>query len=69
MDVSCLHLVYRLTRLRLVKSWEFHVTESDRNLWRVQSMAAPLVGSEAMKGWVEAGKAVPWEGMHGMEKL
>jgi hypothetical protein len=44
-------------------SWEFHVTESDRNLWRIQSLVPPLVGSEEMKLWVEAGKGVPWEGM------
>jgi hypothetical protein len=49
-----------LTRLN---SWEFHVTESDKDLWRVQSLIPPLVGSEAMKGWVEAGKGIPWEGM------
>ncbi|KAE9364947.1 hypothetical protein N431DRAFT_386903 [Stipitochalara longipes BDJ] len=47
-------------------TWEFHVTESDKNLWRIQSLVPPLVGSEAMKGWVKAGKGVPWEGM---EKL
>jgi hypothetical protein len=46
--------------------WEFHITESNRDYWRVQSLVPPEVGSEALKTWVEAGKGVPWEGM---EKL
>lgn len=36
--------------------------ESDRDLWRVQSIVPPLVGSEAMQSWGEAGKGIPWEG-------
>ncbi|PMD57885.1 uncharacterized protein K444DRAFT_533075 [Hyaloscypha bicolor E] len=44
-------------------TWEFHVTESDKKLWRIQSLVPPLLGSEEMKLWVEAGKGVPWEGM------
>lgn len=51
---------------RYLVSWEFHITESNRDYWRVQSLVPPEVGSEALKAWVEAGKAVPWEGM---EKL
>lgn len=46
--------------------WEFHITESNRDYWRIQSLVPPEVGSEALKTWAEAGKAVPWEGM---EKL
>jgi hypothetical protein len=49
--------------LTVLNSWEFHVTESDKDLWRIQSLIPPSVGSEAMKSWVEAGKGVPWEGM------
>lgn len=37
-----------------------------RMRWRIQSLVPPEAGSEALKTWVEAGKAVPWEGM---EKL
>ncbi|KAN0089035.1 putative oxalocrotonate tautomerase [Hyaloscypha variabilis] len=47
-------------------TWEFHVTASNVNWWRIQSLIPPPVGSEALKTWVEAGKAIPWEGM---EKL
>ncbi|KAH7311833.1 putative oxalocrotonate tautomerase [Rhexocercosporidium sp. MPI-PUGE-AT-0058] len=43
-------------------TWEFSVTESRRELWRIQSLVPPLVGSEPMKSWMEAGKALPWEG-------
>ncbi|KUJ09473.1 uncharacterized protein LY89DRAFT_724452 [Mollisia scopiformis] len=42
-------------------TWEFSVTESDRDLWRVQSIVPPAVGSQAMKTWVAAGKGIPWE--------
>ncbi|KAG4438456.1 hypothetical protein IFR05_006066 [Cadophora sp. M221] len=42
-------------------TWEFSVTESRRELWRIQSLVPPLVGSEAMKLWMETGKAVPLE--------
>ncbi|CZT52483.1 uncharacterized protein RSE6_13824 [Rhynchosporium secalis] len=43
-------------------TWEFSVTESRRELWRVQSLVPPPVGSEEMKTWDEAGKGVPWKG-------
>jgi hypothetical protein len=43
--------------------WEFHVTESNRDLWRVQSLVAPPQGSEAMQSWREAGKGISWNGM------
>ncbi len=38
------------------------MTESRKELWRVQSLVPPRVGSEAMDSWREAGRAVPWEG-------
>lgn len=47
-------------------SWEYSVTESRRELWRIQSLVPPLVGSKEMEIWEKAGKGVPWEGM---EKL
>ncbi|KAF8860247.1 hypothetical protein BDZ45DRAFT_779965 [Acephala macrosclerotiorum] len=42
-------------------TWEFNVAETDRDLWRVQSIVPPAIGSEALKTWDAAGKGVPWE--------
>ncbi|KAH8889327.1 hypothetical protein GQ53DRAFT_843007 [Thozetella sp. PMI_491] len=41
--------------------WEFHVDETSKNMWRVQGLRAPEVGSEPFKLWVQENKAVPWE--------
>ncbi|KAL2062508.1 hypothetical protein VTL71DRAFT_6774 [Oculimacula yallundae] len=41
-------------------TWEFSVTESRKELWRIQSLIPPEVGSEAMKTWIDSGKALPW---------
>ncbi|CZR63112.1 uncharacterized protein PAC_13009 [Phialocephala subalpina] len=42
-------------------TWEFNVVETDRHLWRVQSIVPPPIGSEALKTWETAGKGIPWE--------
>ena len=49
--------------IRAINRWEFSVTESRRELWRIQSIDPPLVGSKEMKLWIDAGKAIPWEGV------
>ncbi|KAI8942076.1 hypothetical protein NX059_000175 [Plenodomus lindquistii] len=41
--------------------WEFHVDETERNLWKVQGLHAPPFKSEAEKVWVKQNKATPWE--------
>ncbi|OIW33900.1 hypothetical protein CONLIGDRAFT_677640 [Coniochaeta ligniaria NRRL 30616] len=41
--------------------WEYHVDETPTDFWRVQGLKPPPYGSEGMKVWVEANKAVPWE--------
>lgn len=35
--------------------------ESSRDLWRIQSLVPPGIGTEALKTWAEAGKGIPWE--------
>jgi len=41
--------------------WEYNVTESNRDLWRLQSLVPPPVGSAAHTLWKEEGKAVPYK--------
>jgi hypothetical protein len=41
--------------------WELHIYETPRDLWRVQGLDAPALGSEAEKEWVRLNKAVPYE--------
>ncbi len=41
--------------------WEFHVDETSKELWRIQGLRAPPVGSEPFKLWVKENKAIPWE--------
>jgi len=43
--------------------WELHAAQTERELWRVQGLRAPAVGSEAENVWRETGRPVPWEGM------
>ncbi|KAK0105517.1 hypothetical protein ONS95_004122 [Cadophora gregata] len=42
-------------------TWEVSVTESRRELWRIQGLVPPPQGSEGMRVWMEGEKAVPWE--------
>ncbi|OAL53557.1 hypothetical protein IQ07DRAFT_502296 [Pyrenochaeta sp. DS3sAY3a] len=42
-------------------SWEFHIDETERRLWKVQGLFAPPFGSEEEKIWVKENRAVPWE--------
>lgn len=47
--------------LRLIGiRWEYHVTQSERTLWRLQGLVPPALDSDAMKLWTEEGKAVPY---------
>jgi hypothetical protein len=40
--------------------WEYHIEESNRDLWRVQGLVPPPLGSEGFKLWEREGRAVPW---------
>ncbi|KAF2020252.1 hypothetical protein BU24DRAFT_459848 [Aaosphaeria arxii CBS 175.79] len=42
-------------------TWEFHVNETERRLWKIHGLFPPPFGSEAEKVWVEQNKATPWE--------
>ncbi|KAF4627957.1 hypothetical protein G7Y89_g10199 [Cudoniella acicularis] len=40
--------------------WEFNILETDRKLWRVQSIEPPPLNSDAMKVWDREQKGVEW---------
>ncbi len=41
--------------------WEIHISETPRDLWRVQGLDPPPSFSSAEKEWVRQNKAVPYE--------
>ncbi|RMY46608.1 hypothetical protein D0865_09181 [Hortaea werneckii] len=42
--------------------WEYHVDETERRLWKVGGMYAPLFKSDEEKKWFDANKPLPWTG-------
>ncbi len=40
--------------------WEYHVDESNRDLWKIQGLVPPPFRSEAEKRWAEKGRPEPW---------
>jgi len=42
-------------------TWEYHIIESSRDLWKIQSIVPPPPRSEAEKMWSRENKAIPWE--------
>lgn len=45
-------------------SWEFHIDETERRLWKVNGMIPPAFGSEEEKLWVKENRAVPYPGAY-----
>jgi hypothetical protein len=41
--------------------WEYHVEETNRDLWKVQGLVPPLQGTEAELEWVKENQPVPFE--------
>jgi len=41
--------------------WELHISETPRDLWRIQGMDPPPAFSEAEKLWLDRNEAVPYE--------
>jgi hypothetical protein len=41
--------------------WEFNVVESKKELWRLQSLVPPPMGSDAYALWKKEDRALPWE--------
>ena len=42
-------------------SWEHHIAETPRDLWRVNGLDAPPSNSEAEAMWTRENKPLPWE--------
>jgi phenylpyruvate tautomerase PptA (4-oxalocrotonate tautomerase family) len=42
-------------------NWEYHIDETPRELWKLQSIVPPPHLSEAHHKWVKENKATPWE--------
>ena len=49
------------TRLIKGNRWEFNVVESKKELWRIQSLVPPPMGSEAYALWTKEDRATPWK--------
>lgn len=47
--------------LMVVNRWEFSVLQTSKELWRIQGLEPPPMGSEAMELWKREGKAVPYK--------
>ena len=45
--------------------WEYSITESSRDLWKVQGLVPPMPGTEAEKEWVRRNEAVEFEKSEG----
>lgn len=43
-------------------SWEYHVDQTPRSLWKINGIAPPPYKSEAEKVWVRENKTSEWEG-------
>ncbi|OCK81922.1 hypothetical protein K432DRAFT_380871 [Lepidopterella palustris CBS 459.81] len=41
--------------------WEYHVDETDRDLWKIQGLVPPPAGSDEEAMWKRENKAVVWE--------
>jgi len=41
--------------------WEYHIEETDRDLWKIQGLVPPPPGSNEEKIWAEQNKATKWE--------
>jgi hypothetical protein len=44
--------------------WEYHISENDRRLWKINGLIPPPWKSDAEREWVKANKALPWDGDH-----
>jgi phenylpyruvate tautomerase PptA (4-oxalocrotonate tautomerase family) len=44
--------------------WEYHISENDRRLWKINGLIPPPWKSEIEQKWVQANKALPWVGDH-----
>jgi phenylpyruvate tautomerase PptA (4-oxalocrotonate tautomerase family) len=44
--------------------WEYHISENDRRLWKINGLIPPPWKSEAESEWVKADMALPWSGDH-----
>ncbi|KAM6486430.1 putative oxalocrotonate tautomerase [Trichoderma sp. SZMC 28011] len=40
--------------------WEFHISETDRRLWKTNEFTPPEAGSEGLKLWVKENRPVPY---------
>lgn len=47
--------------LTSVNRWEFSVLQTSKELWRIQGLEPPSMGSEAMELWKREGNAVPYK--------
>jgi hypothetical protein len=43
---------------------EYHISENDRRLWKINGLIPPPWKSEEEKLWIKANKALPWSGDH-----
>ena len=43
-------------------AWEYHVLQSERQLWKIDGVRPPPWGSEEEGWWREKGRVVEWEG-------
>ncbi|KAK1985661.1 putative oxalocrotonate tautomerase [Colletotrichum cereale] len=41
--------------------WEFHITETERRLWKIDGLRPPPFGSEGEKIWARDNRPSPWE--------
>lgn len=41
--------------------WEYHITETPRELWKVQSLVPPPTGSDVEQMWARENRAIPYE--------
>jgi hypothetical protein len=44
--------------------WEYQIAETDRGMWKLNGLIPPPWKSEEERQWVEANKALPWDGGH-----
>jgi hypothetical protein len=44
--------------------WEYHISENDRRLWKINGLIPPFWKSEVEQEWVKANKPLPWAGDH-----
>jgi phenylpyruvate tautomerase PptA (4-oxalocrotonate tautomerase family) len=43
--------------------WEYHISETSRELWKIQSLVPPPHLSEAHENWFKENKPTPWGNM------